>query len=594
MISGRSCSKMMLVKCWRSCSYACSTVKRICSSNKSGFSTTSRTSRTFFEKKENCHRSIRSLRDFSSSLSYLKAMAAYTTTMTFRSSPQKRFFHSSTRSLSKSSSSYVETLMKHREEILLGGGEKAILRHTEKNKKILARDRIRIILDEDSEFLELAPYAAWDMYGGQISAAGIVAGIGRVQNELCVILANDATVKGGTLYPISVKKQVRVQEIAMQNDLPVIYLVDSGGAFLPLQDEIFPDRDHGGRVFYNEALMSASEIPSLSVVCGSCTAGGAYVPAMSDESVIVDRVGTIFLGGPPLVKAATGEVVSAEDLGGADIHCTKSGLTDHFARDEMEALEMAREIVGSFNTARRRRSMWDVAKDFQVPSSEYLSRVVSSLPTCSSSIGGNSEIDMKDVVSLLVDSDKTREFKPRYGSSLFVAYAQIEGHPVGIIANANQKLCAKGCRKGAQFVQLCSQRQLPLIFLQNVVGFEHEANPAEVLKTSATMLQAVARSDMPKITLIVGDSMSEANYPMCGRSQSPNFLFTWPNARIRYFDDFTDEKEDRMDSMYCSARVRDDGVILPEETRRFLGASLEACRNPMMRFRTDNMGVFRM
>jgi 3-methylcrotonyl-CoA carboxylase beta subunit len=493
----------------------------------------------------------------------------------------------------------------------LGGDEKSRKRHTERGK-LLPRERVERLIDPGSPFLELSPLAANAMYGGGIHAAGIITGIGRVMGRECVVVCNDATIKGGTYYPITVKKHLRAQEIARENRLPCIYLVDSGGANLPNQAEIFPDRDHFGRIFFNQATLSAAGIPQIASVMGSCTAGGAYVPAMSDETIIVKGQGTIFLAGPPLVKAATGEVVTAEDLGGADVHAKISGVADHYANDDSHALAIARRIVANVNVRKAhdlplvapRPPAYDTAElDGIVP--PYLSI----------------QYDVREVIARLVDASELDEFKKTYGTTLVTGFAHIEGMPVGIIAN-NGILFSESALKAAHFIELCCQRRIPLLFLQNISGFmvgrKYEAGG--IAKDGAKMVTAVACARVPKITLIIGGSYGAGNYGMCGRAYSPRFLFTWPNSRIsvmggeqaasvlaavhRDAETWTPEEveefkapirqkyEDEGNPYYATARLWDDGIIAPADTRRVLALALSACLNAPIP--DTKFGVFRM
>ncbi|MGH6691578.1 MAG: carboxyl transferase domain-containing protein, partial [Gammaproteobacteria bacterium] len=459
--------------------------------------------------------------------------------------------------------------------------------------------------------------AAWGMYENQVPAAGIITGIGRVSGRECMIVANDATVKGGTYYPITVKKHLRAQEIALQNRLPSLYLVDSGGANLPNQDEVFPDRDHFGRIFYNQANMSALGIPQIALVMGSCTAGGAYVPAMSDESVIVKDQGTIFLGGPPLVKAATGEVVSAEELGGADVHARTSGVADHYALNDLHALQIARRIVSHLNRAKRADLE---VREPQEPAYDpaELHGVIPTDP--------RKPYDVREIIARIVDASELDEFKPLYGTTLVTGFAHLCGYPIGIIAN-NGILFSESALKGAHFIELCSQRSIPLLFLQNITGFmvgrKYEAGG--IAKDGAKMVTAVATSKVPKFTVIVGGSFGAGNYGMCGRAYAPRFLWMWPNARISVMGgeqaasvlatvrregveragktwDKRDEEavkapirsqyEIQGHPYYASARLWDDGVIDPSETRRVLGLSISASLNAPIE--PTQFGVFRM
>ncbi len=502
-------------------------------------------------------------------------------------------------------------------QVRQGGGEKYRQRHSEQGK-LFVRDRIDKLLDPASPFLEIAPLAAWELYDDWTPAAGVVAGIGRVSGVECLIIANDATVKGGSYYPMTVRKHLRAQQIALENNLPCIYLVDSGGAFLPMQDEVFPDVDDFGRIFYNQARMSAAGIPQLAAVMGSCTAGGAYVPAMSDETVIVKKTGTIFLGGPPLVKAATGEEVSAEDLGGAYVHTHISGVADHYAEDDEHALQILRDIVATLN--RRKRITLDVkAPEEPLYSPEELYSVI---PT-----SFREAFDVREVIARIVDGSRLREFKANYGTTLVTGFAHIEGYPVGIIAN-NGVLFSESALKGAHFVELCTTRNIPLLFLQNVTGFmvgKHYENGG-IARDGAKMVHAVANANVPKLTVVIGGSFGAGNYAMCGRGYSPRFLWMWPNARIsvmggeqaanvlltikrdqlarRGESDMSDDaqaafkqpildKYEREGSPYYStARLWDDGILDPPQTRRVLGLALSACLNKPLAETT--YGVFRM
>jgi propionyl-CoA carboxylase len=494
-----------------------------------------------------------------------------------------------------------------------GGDDRSIERHRERGK-LTVRERIDRLLDPGSPFLELSPLAAAGLYDDEAPGAGIVTGIGRVEGTTCVIVANDATVKGGTYYPMTVKKHLRAQEIALENQLPCIYLVDSGGAFLPLQADVFPDRDHFGRIFYNQARMSAAAIPQVALVMGSCTAGGAYVPAMSDETVIVKGTGTIFLGGPPLVKAATGEDVTAEDLGGAEVHTRRSGVADHEALDDEHALALGRSIVA--NLHRRpppppwdRRDPEPPAVDPAGPAGLY--GAVSADP--------RRPVPVREVIARLVDGSRFHEFKPLYGETLVTGFAQIEGYPVGILAN-DGILFSQSALKGAHFIELACQRRIPLLFLQNITGFMvgREYEEAGIAKDGAKLVMAVANAEVPKFTVLIGGSFGAGNYAMAGRAYQPRFLWTWPNARISVMGgqqaarvlstvrgEFKDDTErdafeapiletyEREGSPYfATARVWDDGVIDPLDTRRILTLGLEAALHapiPETRF-----GVFRM
>ncbi|WP_239334461.1 carboxyl transferase domain-containing protein [Frankia sp. CiP3] len=484
-----------------------------------------------------------------------------------------------------------------------GGSREARARHVSRGK-LLPRERIDTLLDRGSPFLELSPLAAWGMYADEAPGAGIITGVGRVAGRECMLVANDATVKGGTYYPMTVKKHLRAQEVALHNQLPCLYLVDSGGAFLPLQDEVFPDREHFGRIFYNQATMSAAGIPQIAAVLGSCTAGGAYVPAMSDEAVIVRNQGTIFLGGPPLVKAATGEAVSAEDLGGGLLHSKVSGVTDHLADDDADALRRVRAIVASL--APRAPRPWDV-----VPAEEPAAdpaELYALVPTDS-----RIPYDVREVIARIVDGSRFTEFKRDYGPTLVTGTARLHGHPVGIIAN-NGVLFSESAVKGAHFVELCDQRQIPLVFLQNITGFMvgREFEAGGIAKHGATMVTAVACARVPKFTIVIGGSFGAGNYSMCGRAYSPRFLWMWPNARISVMggdqaaavlatvrreqleargNDWSVEAEDgfkapireqyeRQGSPYYStARLWDDGVIDPLDTRTMLGLALSVAAN---------------
>ncbi|WP_430335721.1 carboxyl transferase domain-containing protein [Rhodococcus sp. ACT016] len=482
-----------------------------------------------------------------------------------------------------------------------GGSERSRERHVARGK-LLPRDRVDTLLDPGSPFLELAPLAANGMYDDECPGAGVIGGVGRVSGRECVIVANDATVKGGTYYPMTVKKHLRAQEIALQNNLPCIYLVDSGGAFLPMQDEVFPDREHFGRIFYNQATMSAKGIPQIAAVLGSCTAGGAYVPAMSDEAVIVRNQGTIFLGGPPLVKAATGEVVTAEELGGGDLHSKVSGVTDHLAEDDRDALRIVRNIVSTFGP--RAPRPWDVAETVApVADQSELYDVVPTDPRI--------PYDVREVITRLVDGGDFQEFKAEYGKTLVTGFARIHGHPVGIVAN-NGVLFAESAMKGAHFIELCDKRSIPLLFLQNITGFmvgrEYEAGG--IAKHGAKMVTAVACARVPKLTVVIGGSYGAGNYSMCGRAYSPRFLWMWPNARISVMggeqaasvlgavgsgkdpDAIRAQYEAQGNPYYSTARLWDDGVIDPADTRTAVGLALSACANAPLE--PVSYGVFRM
>jgi 3-methylcrotonyl-CoA carboxylase beta subunit len=482
-----------------------------------------------------------------------------------------------------------------------GGSERSRARHVERGK-LLPRDRVDELVDPSSPFLELSPLAAHDMYGGDAPGAGMITGVGRVSGRECVIVANDATVKGGTYYPMTVKKHLRAQEVALHNHLPCIYLVDSGGAFLPQQDDVFPDREHFGRIFYNQATMSGLGIPQIAAVMGSCTAGGAYVPAMSDEAVIVRNQGTIFLGGPPLVKAATGEVVTAEELGGGELHSTVSGVTDHLAENDSHALAIVRSIVATLGP--RAPRPWEV-----LPTEEPLAdpaELYAVVPADS-----RTPYDVREVIARVVDGSRFHEFKAGYGTTLVTGFAHIHGHPVGIVAN-NGILFSESALKGAHFVELCDQRGIPLVFLQNISGFmvgrEYEAGG--IAKNGAKMVTAVASTRVPKFTVIIGGSFGAGNYSMCGRAYSPRFLFMWPNARISVMggeqaatvlgavgsgsdpDAIRAQYEHQGHPYYSTARLWDDGVIDPKDTRRVLGLALTAAANAPLA--DPAFGVFRM
>jgi 3-methylcrotonyl-CoA carboxylase beta subunit len=503
----------------------------------------------------------------------------------------------------------------------LGGGEKARARHTSRGK-LLPRDRVDGLLDPGSPFLELAPLAADGMYEGQAPAAGVVAGIGRVSGREVVVVANDATVKGGTYYPVTVKKHLRAQEVALDNRLPCVYLVDSGGAFLPRQDEVFPDRDHFGRIFFNQATMSARGIPQIAAVMGSCTAGGAYVPAMSDEAVIVRNQGTIFLGGPPLVKAATGEVVTAEELGGGEVHSRISGVTDHLAEDDAHALRIVRNIVSTLPP--RGPLPWPVEP--AEPPAVDPAGLYGAVPADS-----RTPYDVREVIARIVDGSRFAEFKPEYGTTLVTGFARIQGHPVGIVAN-NGILFSESAQKGAHFIELCDQRGIPLLFLQNISGFmvgrQYEAGG--IAKHGAKMVTAVATTRVPKLTVVIGGSYGAGNYSMCGRAYSPRFLWMWPNAKISVMggeqaasvlatvkrdqlaaagEKWSEQAEEEFkapiraqyeaqgNAYYATARLWDDGVIDPLETRTVLGLALTACANapiPQHNPTAPGFGVFRM
>ncbi len=510
----------------------------------------------------------------------------------------------------------ADELTKRRAEAAQGGNARARERHLSRGK-LLPRDRVMTLLDPGAPFLELSPLAANGMYDDAIHGAGLITGVGRVEGRECVIVCNDSTVKGGTYYPMTVKKHLRAQEIARENRLPCIYLVDSGGANLPHQTDVFPDREHFGRIFYNQATLSSLRIPQIAVVMGSCTAGGAYVPAMSDETIIVKNQGTIFLGGPPLVKAATGEVVTAEELGGADVHTRKSGVADHLAADDNHALALARRIVFNLNT-RKTVDIPLLASREPKYSAAELDGIVPA--------DTRKQYDVRELIARLVDASEFDEFKALYGATLVTGFAHLHGMPVGILGN-NGILFSESAQKAAHFIELCCQRRIPLLFLQNISGFmvgrDYEAGG--IAKEGAKMVTAVACAQVPKITLIVGGSFGAGNYGMCGRAYSPRFLFTWPNARISVMGGeqaasvlatvkregieggggaWSAEDEDAFKApiraqyeeegnpYYATARLWDDGIILPSETRRVLALAFSAALNapvPETRF-----GVFRM
>jgi len=511
---------------------------------------------------------------------------------------------------------YVDNIKCKLTQIEQGGDDTSRERHTARGK-LLPRERIKLLLDKDSEFLELSPLAAWDVYDDYVPAAGIITGVGQVKGQSCMIIANDATVKGGTYYPLTVKKHLRAQQIAQENNLPCIYLVDSGGAHLPHQDDVFPDREHFGRIFFNQANMSAQNIPQIAVVMGSCTAGGAYVPAMADESIIVKNQGTIFIGGPPLVKAATGENVTAEDLGGADLHCRISGVADYFAEDDQHALQIARRCIAHLNRG-------NACLSANKPSFEPLydpREIYGIIPH-----NQHHTYNAREVIARIVDGSEFDEFKALYGTTLVCGFAHLFGHQVGIIAN-NGTLLSESALKGTHFIELCTQRKIPLIFLQNITGFMvgkyHEAKG--IAKHGAKMVAAVACAKVPKFTVIIGGSFGAGNYGMCGRAYDPRFLFMWPNACISVMGGeqaasvlaqvkkeqyqkankpWTEEIEATLKHpvieqyktqgtpTYASARLWDDGVIDPADTRKVLGLSLSASLNKPIE--DTHFGVFRM
>ncbi|OHX19237.1 carboxyl transferase domain-containing protein [Chromobacterium sphagni] len=495
----------------------------------------------------------------------------------------------------------------------LGGGDKARAKHTARGK-LLPRERIDLLLDAGSPFLELSQLAAFGMYGDDAPGAGMIAGIGRISGVDCLIIANDATVKGGTYYPMTVKKHLRAQEIARENRLPCVYLVDSGGAFLPLQDEVFPDKEHFGRIFYNQANLSAAGIPQIAVVMGSCTAGGAYVPAMSDETIIVKEQGTIFLGGPPLVKAATGEVVSAEELGGGDVHTRISGVADHLAQNDAHALSIARRIVADLNWKKQGELDRAEPRPPRYPAEEIYGVIPAD---------AKKPFDVREIIARLVDDSDFDEFKQNYGTTLVTGFARLNGYRVGILAN-NGILFSESALKGAHFVELCCQRGIPLIFLQNITGFMvgKKYENGGIAKDGAKLVTAVACARVPKFTVLIGGSFGAGNYGMCGRAYSPRFLWMWPNSRISVMggeqaagvlaqvkkeqlgDAFTTEQEEALKTpvrqqyeeqghpYYASARLWDDGVIDPAQTRDALALALEASLSAPLE--PTRFGVFRM
>lgn len=500
--------------------------------------------------------------------------------------------------------------------IALGGEEKIRARHVQRGK-LLPRERLQHLLDPGSPFLELSQLAAYRVYDDSLPAAGLITGIGRVNQQECMIIINDATVKGGTYYPLTVKKHLRAQEIAEANHLPCIYLVDSGGAFLPKQDEVFPDRDHFGRIFFNQATLSAKNIPQIAVVMGSCTAGGAYVPAMADQSIMVRNQATIFLGGPPLVKAATGEVISAEELGGADVHCRKSGVADYYAENDAHALDLARGIVRNINRSKTPLLSRETGHE-PAYSVEELAGIIPTDP--------RQPFDIREIIARIVDGSVFDEFKALFGETLVCGFAHLYGYPIGIIGN-NGILFSESAAKGAHFIELCTQRQIPLVFLQNITGFmvgsTYEAGG--IAKHGAKMVTAVSNAQVPKFTVIVGGSFGAGNYAMCGRAFNPRFLWSWPNARISVMGGeqaanvlaqinrekneklgitWSSEEEEQFKSTlraqyeiqgnpyYASARLWDDGVIDPQDTRKVLGLSLSAALNAPIK--PTQFGVFRM
>lgn len=510
----------------------------------------------------------------------------------------------------------VDRLKQTVSTIALGGSEQARERHR-KHGKLLPRERLQQLIDPGSAFLELSQLAAYQVYDDPLPAAGIITGLGKIADQDCLIAINDATVKGGTYYPLTVKKHLRAQEIALKNNIPCIYIVDSGGAFLPLQDQVFPDRDHFGRIFFNQANLSAKNIPQIAVVMGSCTAGGAYVPAMADVAIMVRNQSTIFLGGPPLVKAATGEIIDAEALGGADVHCRQSGVADYYAENDAHALSIARDTIKYLNR----------------PKHSHLQRITSREPLYDPKelygiipVDPRKPVDCRDIIARIVDGSEFDEFKALYGTTLVCGFAHLYGYPIGIIGN-NGILFGESALKGAHFIQLCTQRQIPIVFLQNITGFmvgsKYEASG--IAKHGAKMVTAVACANVPKFTVIVGGSFGAGNYAMCGRAYDPNFLWSWPNARISVMGGeqaaavlaginrdklakqqktWSKEEEEAFketlrqrydvqgDPYYASARLWDDGVIAPEDTRKILGLSLSAALNAAPS--PTQFGVFRM
>ncbi|TPQ31328.1 methylcrotonoyl-CoA carboxylase [Bradyrhizobium guangdongense] len=512
--------------------------------------------------------------------------------------------------------SLVADLREKLSQVAGGGGEASRNRHTSRGK-MLARERVDLLIDPGTSFLELSPLAAYGLYGGDVHSASVVTGVGRISGRECVIVANDATIKGGTYYPMTVKKHLRAQDVARQNNLPCVYMVDSGGAFLPMQDEIFPDERHFGRIFYNQAQMSSQGIPQIAIVMGSCTAGGAYVPAMSDESIIVRNQGTIFLGGPPLVKAATGEVVTAEELGGADVHSRQSGVTDHYAQNDAHAIGIARRIVGTLKPPTRPNLNMHKPRDPLFAAEEIYGVVP---------VDGRKPFDVRDIIARIVDGSEFDEFKKLYGTTLVCGFAHIWGFPVGIIAN-NGILFSESSLKGAHFIELCCQRGIPLVFLQNITGFmvgkKYEAGG--IARDGAKLVTAVATASVPKFTVVIGGSYGAGNYGMCGRAYSPRFLWMWPNARISVMggeqasmvlsqvrrdnieakgDSWSREEEEKFRSpiraqyesqghpYYATARLWDDGVIDPADTRLVLGLGLSASSNAPIE--PTKFGLFRM
>ena len=510
----------------------------------------------------------------------------------------------------------VKNLKDNISKAQMGGGKEKIKLHKSRNK-MLARERIDALLDPDTPFMEFNPLAAYGMYKDRAPCAGIVTGIGIIHGREVVIVANDATVTGGTYYPMTVKKHLRAQKIALENNLPCIYLVDSGGAFLPMQDEVFPDREHFGRIFYNQAMMSSKNIPQISAVMGSCTAGGAYVPAMSDESIIVKGTGTIFLGGPPLVKAATGEEVSAEDLGGADVHCKESGVSDHYAHDDPEAIHMVRSIVENLN--RPAKTYLDIHKP-EEPAYD-IKEIYGIIPKDT-----RKPFEVREIIARIVDGSKFHEFKALYGPTIVCGFARIMGYPVGILAN-NGVLFSESALKGSHFIEMCCQRKIPLVFLQNITGFMvgRKYESGGIAKDGAKMVNAVATANVPKFTVLIGGSFGAGNYGMCGRAYEPRQLWMWPNSRISVMggqqaanvlltvkrdqmwrkgkelskkeeknitEPIMEKYEQEGSPYYSTARIWDDGVIDPADTRMVLGLGISAALNaPIPNWKP---GIFRM
>jgi acetyl-CoA carboxylase carboxyltransferase component len=495
----------------------------------------------------------------------------------------------------------VRELRERTATVARGGGEKAVERHRSRGK-LTARERIDRLCDPGTTLLELNALAAWDVYDGQAPSAGIVTGLAVIEGRECVVVANDATVKGGSYFPLTVKKHLRAQEVAQQNRLPCVYLVDSGGAFLPLQDEVFPDRDHFGRIFFNQANLSAAGIPQIAAVMGSCTAGGAYVPAMSDETIIVRGTGTIFIGGPPLVKAATGQDVSAEELGGADVHARLSGVADHYATSDEHALALVRQIVRNLHE-RKPEPPWEIAEP--APPAADPHELYGLIPD-----DYRTQLDAREVIARIVDGSRFAEFKALYGETLVCGFARIEGYPVGILAN-NGVLFAESSQKGAHFIELCCKRRVPLVFLQNITGFmvgkEYEAGG--IARDGAKLVMAVANAQVPKFTVVIGGSFGAGNYAMCGRAYEPRQLWMWPNARISVMggeqaatvltmvgdadpDEIRAKYEREGNAYYSTARLWDDGIIDPLDTRRVLALGVSAALNAPIPETT--FGVFRM